>query len=88
MALFGLGKKTSGSGSGGGKNTPEGPGDDGEGFKRSLRKANTFFDYGDTAADSKNFDYAVECYIGGLRHSPDNLDRHEKSQLTNDEQPC
>lgn len=54
------------------------PGDDGEGFKRSLRKANTFFDYGDTAADSKNFDYAVECYIGGLRHNPESMDRHEK----------
>lgn len=78
MALFGLGKKTSGSSKGGGKNTPEGPGDDGEGFKRSLRKANTFFDYGDTAADSKNFDYAVECYVGGLRHNPDNLERYEK----------
>lgn len=79
MALFGLGKKSSGSGKGGGgKNTDAGPGDDGEGFKRSLRKANTFFDYGDTAADSKNFDYAVECYIGGLRHNPDSLDRHEK----------
>ncbi|MFK7788955.1 MAG: hypothetical protein AB8C95_05590 [Phycisphaeraceae bacterium] len=77
MALFGLGKKTSGGGKGG-KNTPEGPGDDGEGFKRSLRKANTFFDYGDTAADSKNFDYAVECYTGGLRHNPDMLERHEK----------
>lgn len=77
MALFGLGKKSSGGG-GGGKKTADGPGDDGEGFKRSLRKANTFFDYGDTAADSKNFDYAVECYVGGLRHNPDNLERHEK----------
>lgn len=73
MALFGLGKKSSG-----GKGGDDNPGDDGEGFKRSLRKANTFFDYGDTAADSKNFDYAVECYIGGLRHNPDSLDRHEK----------
>ena len=70
MALFGKGKKNSGDG--------KEPGDDGEGFKRVLRKANTFFDYGETAADSKNFDYAVECYIGGLRHSPDNIDRHEK----------
>lgn len=81
MALFGLGKKSTGpkGGGGGGKKGGDNvPGDDGEGFKRSLRKANTFFDYGDTAADSKNFDYAVECYIGGLRHSPDNLGRHEQ----------
>lgn len=70
MAFFGK-KKNSGGDS-------DNPGDDGEGFKRSLRKANTFFDYGDTAADSKNFDYAVECYIGGLRHNPDSLDRHEQ----------
>ena len=71
MALFGgKGKK------GGGDD--KGPGDDGEGFKRSLRNANKFFDYGDTAADAKNFDYAVECYTGGLRHSPDNMERHEQ----------
>lgn len=81
MALFGLGKKsTGGKGGGGGnkKGDENNPGDDGEGFKRSLRNANKFFDYGDTAADSKNFDYAVECYVGGLRHNPDNLDRHEQ----------
>ena len=81
MALFGLGKKSAGGKSGGGgknNNNVDNPGDDGEGFKRSLRKANTFFDYGNTAADATNFDYAVECYIGGLRHDPDNLERHEK----------
>lgn len=70
MALFGKSKKSSSG--------VQTPGDDGEGFKRSLRKANTFFDYGDTAADSKNFDYAVECYVGGLRHNPDSLERYEK----------
>ncbi|MEM6505291.1 MAG: tetratricopeptide repeat protein [Planctomycetota bacterium] len=70
MALFSKSKK--------GSSEDKGPGDDGAGFKRSLRKANTFFDYGNTAADSKNFDYAVECYVGGLRHNPDSMDRHEK----------
>ena len=79
MALFGLGKK-SGGGKDGGKDggDPAALGDDGHGFKRSLRNASRFFDYGDTAADSKNFDYAVECYIGGLRHDPDNMERHEQ----------
>lgn len=72
MAFFSKSKKSAVSSS------DKGPGDDGEGFTRSLRKANTFFDYGDTAADSKNFDYAVECYVGGLRHNPDSIDRHEK----------
>jgi len=78
LALFGLGKK-SGSDKGGGKDggDPAKLGDDGEGFNRSLKKARTFFDYGDTAADAKNYDYAVECYIGGLRHDPDNMEKHE-----------
>jgi len=78
LALFGFGKKSD-DGKGGASGAGESnPGDDGQGFNRSLRNANKFFDYGDTAADSKNFDYAVECYIGGLRHNPDNLDRHEQ----------
>lgn len=74
----GGGGKSGGKGKGGSGGADNTPGDDGEGFSRALRKANTFFDYGDTAADSKNFDYAVECYIGGLRHSPDNMERHEQ----------
>ena len=80
MALFGLGKKSGGNKGGGkdGGGDPATLGDDGEGFNRSLKKARTFFDYGDTAADSKNYDYAVECYIGGLRHDPDNMERHEQ----------
>lgn len=77
MALFGLGKKPSG-GKGKTNDAEASVGDDGEGFKRSLRNANKFFDYGDVAADAKNFDYAVECYIGGLRHNPDKLERHEQ----------
>lgn len=76
LAFFGKGKKNNGDSNDGDKG--KGSGDDGQGFKRSLRNANTFFDYGDTAADSKNFDYAVECYIGGLRHNPDSMERHEQ----------
>lgn len=45
--------------------------------KRDLRKARKFFDYAKTVADSRNFDYAIECYINGLRHSPDSMDNHE-----------
>jgi len=57
-----------------------GKGKDGGGkeFKRNLRNARTFFDYGETSADTKNYDYSVECYIGGLRHDPDNMPRHEE----------
>lgn len=78
MAFFSKSKsKTNNKAVDSGKPTAD-PGDDGEGFKRALRKANTFFDYGDTAADALNYDYAVEMYIGGLRHNPDNMGRHEK----------
>ena len=73
MPLFGLGKKSDGGDNSGASAS----GGDGGGFSRSLRKARTFFDYGETAADANNYDYAVECYIGGLRHDPDNMDRHE-----------
>lgn len=74
MALFGFGKnKGGGGGGGGGKSTASGDG----GSKRDLRKARKFFDYAETVADTKNFDYSIECYINGLRHDPDNLTRHE-----------
>lgn len=73
MALFGFGKKK-GGGSGGGSSAPAG----GEGGShRDLRKARKFFDYAETVADTKNYDYSVDCYINGLRHDPDNLTRHE-----------
>ncbi|MEM1356086.1 MAG: hypothetical protein AAGC44_11145 [Planctomycetota bacterium] len=73
MALFGLGKKKGGSGGSGGSKSSGGDG----GFHRDLRKARKFFDYAETVADTKNYDYSVDCYINGLRHDPDNLPRHE-----------
>ncbi len=76
LAFFGKGKKKGGDDGGSGE--PAKNGDDGQGFTRSLRNANKFFDYGDTAADATNYDYAVECYIGGLRHNPDSMERHEQ----------
>ncbi|XAL98513.1 hypothetical protein OT109_13100 [Phycisphaeraceae bacterium D3-23] len=81
MALFGLGKKSSGkgkgddNGDGGGGDQPAG---DDDRFKRKLRSARTFFDHAETTADTKNYDYSIEMYIGGLRHDPDNLTRHEE----------
>ena len=46
-------------------------------FKRDHRKAERFFEHAQTVADTHNFDYAVECYINGLRHDPDNMAKHE-----------
>lgn len=72
MALFGLGKKNSGGTSDDGEDAKK------EGFQRKLRNARSFFDYAETASDANNYDYAIECYIGGLRHDPDNMTRHEE----------
>lgn len=79
LALFGLGKKSS-------KPADDGDGENGDGgdkanqdrFHRKLRNAHTFYEYGETAAGTNNYDYAIEMYIGGLRHDPDNMDRHEE----------
>ena len=47
-------------------------------FDRDPRKARRFFEHAQTVADSKNYDYAIDLYIDGLRHDPDNMDRHEE----------
>ncbi len=47
-----------------------------QGFKRSDRKAKAFFDHGWKAAESFNYDYAILHYCNGLRHDPDNMDKH------------
>ncbi len=62
MALFGKSKSSSGGG---------------DGFKRDPRKARKFFEHAQTVADSKQYDYAIELYINGLRHLPDAMDKHE-----------
>lgn len=47
------------------------------GFKPDPRKARKFFEYGETTADSGNYDYSIECYINGLRHEPEAMSKHE-----------
>jgi len=44
---------------------------------RDPRKAKRFFDHAKVVSDSRNFDYAIECYINGLQHDPDNIAVHE-----------
>lgn len=47
------------------------------GFQRDPRKARRFFEHAQAVADASNHDYAIECYINGLRHDPDNMAKHE-----------
>ncbi len=47
-------------------------------FEGDPRKARRFFDHAETVAESKNYDYAIDLYIDGLRHDPDNMTRHEE----------
>ena len=42
------------------------------------RKARKFFDYARTVSDARNYDYAIVCWVNGLKHDPENMDAHEK----------
>lgn len=50
----------------------------GPSFPTDPRKARKFFEHAETVAEAKNYDYAIEMYINGLRHDPDNMQRHEE----------
>ncbi len=61
------------------------PGDTGFGngiFVHDPRKARRFFEYGETMAQARNYDHAIDCYISGLRFDPDNLKRHQELRET------
>lgn len=51
-------------------------------FGRDPRKARKFFEYGETMAQARNYDHAIDCYISGLRFDPDNLKRHQELRET------
>lgn len=59
----------SGNGSGG-----SGTGQGDEGFNRDPRKARKFFEFAHSVTDH---DYAIDCFIRGLQHDPDNMKEHE-----------
>jgi len=48
-----------------------------EAFRRDQRKANRFFEHAAAVAQSRNHEYAIECYINGLKHEPDKLAAHQ-----------
>lgn len=70
LALFGKKK-----GSDDGNNGDDSSG--GSDFNRDPRKARRFFEHAKTVAEATNYDYAIEMYINGLRHDPDNMPMHE-----------
>ncbi len=41
------------------------------------RKAKRFFDHARAVTDGRNYDYAIDCYINGLRFELDNMTAHE-----------
>jgi len=45
--------------------------------KRDPRKAKPWFDRAETVAETSNYDYALECYLNGLKQDPGNLPKHE-----------
>jgi len=58
-------------------NSKEGGSDGVNTITRDPRKARPWFDRAKTVADTRNFDYAIQCYIQGLQHSPDSMEQHE-----------
>jgi len=81
VALFGLGKKST--------TKPAEPAEEGEAqeegkasaqtpaFQPDPRKARAWLERAHTVADTGNHEYAIECFLQGLRHEPDNLAEHE-----------
>ena len=65
------------------KNPDEGTGEDSGGkptaepIKTDPRKARPWFERAGTLAESRQYDYAIECYIGGLKFDPGVMDQHD-----------
>jgi hypothetical protein len=82
LALFSWKKKVSddaSAGSGAGMSPPSSAGGagNGDGFHRDERKARAWFKQAASVADTRSWDYAIECYLSGLKHDPDNMVQHE-----------
>ncbi len=72
MALFGKKKKDDSATQDSGGSVAGG-----SSFKRDERKARKFFEHAEGATEKNSLDFAIEMYIGGLRHDADNMARHE-----------
>lgn len=49
---------------------------------QDARKARRFFEHAEIASQSRNYDFAMDHYISGLRFDPDNLKRHQELRET------
>ncbi len=49
----------------------------GGGTKPDPAKAYKWFERAKIVADSRQYEYAIECYVQGLRSDPDNMNQHE-----------
>jgi hypothetical protein len=87
VALFGW-KKSGGSdqprtstgidgGASAGNGGTPGSGDVMAGFEPQPEKARVWFEYGRTAADSFNYEYALACYANGIKLDPAAMSAHE-----------
>ncbi len=47
------------------------------GLQAEPQKARPWFERARTVADTRNYDYAIECYIAGLQYDPENMDQHD-----------
>ena len=45
--------------------------------EEDRKKAQKFFDYGKGAADTGNFEYAIQMYLEGLAIDPENTEAHQ-----------
>ncbi len=48
-----------------------------EAFRHDVKRAARFYQHARTTADSGQWDYSLEMFISGLRHDPDNLQKHK-----------
>jgi tetratricopeptide (TPR) repeat protein len=46
--------------------------------ERDPRKARPWFERAKSMSDARNYDYAIECWLSGLKFEPDNMEAHEK----------
>ena len=70
MALFKKKKKDDGGGGNGGNGDSA--------FEPQPEKARAWFEHAQTAADSSNYAYALQCYANGLKLDPGSLSSHER----------
>lgn len=49
----------------------------GTAMPRDVRKSRAWFDRAGTVADARNYDYAIDCYLSGLKFEADKLAAHE-----------